>query len=177
MLTGRCAVLLLVLTALAGCASGVTVPDQHRDTKPEVRALRDYTVELSPHVKEQLPDNIKFDVAALTRAIDRSFAAHNLVATDGEFRLKIVVTDIRVRSTFSAMMWGFMAGDDHVNGDGFVSRVDGDSSMHEFKIKTSYALGGLAGGQDSTRMDWIYEEFAKKLAEYLVQKRDAKKPA
>ena len=173
----RGAVVLLILAALGGCASGITVSDQQRDTKPEVRALRDYTVELSPHVKEQLPDNIKFDVAALTRAIDHSFAAHNLIASDGDFHLKIVVTDIRVRGTFSAVMWGFMAGDDHVNGDGFVSRVDGDSSTHEFKIKTSYALGGFVGGQDSARMDWIYEEFAKKLTEHLVQKRDAKKPA
>jgi hypothetical protein len=169
--------MLLVMAVLGGCASGVTVPDGHRDSKPEVRALRDYAVELAPHAKEQLSDNVKFDIAALTRAIDRSFAAHKLVAEDGDFRLKIVITDIRVRSTFSAVMWGFMAGDDHVNGDGIVARVDDPSSTHEFKIKTSYALGGLGGGQDSMRMDWIYDEFAKKLTEYLIAKRDAKNPA
>jgi len=164
----------VVMATLAGCASGVTVPDAHRDTKPAVRALEGFSVELSPQAKAQLPSNIQFDVDALTRAMDRAFATRNLVAADGDYRLKVVITDIRVRSTFNAVMWGFMAGDDHVNGDGFIHPKGDDSRVHEFKIKTSYALGGFAGGQDSTRMDWMYEEFAKKTADYLAKKRDTR---
>ena len=29
------------------------------------------------------------------------------------------------------------------------------------KASAAYALGGLAGGQDEARMNWLYEEFAK----------------
>ena len=165
---------LVAIALLNGCASAVTVPEAHRATKPAVRALEGFTVELSPQAKEQLPANIKFDVGALNKAMDRTFAARGLVAADGDYRLKVVVTDIRVRSTFNAMMWGFMAGDDHVNGDAILSRKGDDSQVHEFQIKTSYALGGFAGGQDAARMQWMYEEFAKKVADYLVEKRDAK---
>jgi hypothetical protein len=166
---------LAMLAALGGCASSITVADADRDTKPEVRALQDFTVELDEHAKAQLPDNIKFDVVALKQALDRAFAARNLVAPDGDFMLKIDVTDVRVRGTFTAIMLGFMAGDDHVNGKGTIFRRGEETKLHEFKIKTSYALGGYAGGQDSARMSWIYEEFAKQVADYLVKKRDAKK--
>ncbi len=31
-----------------------------------------------------------------------------------------------------------------------------------------YALGGLAGGQDSPRMDWLYESFAQETANTLM---------
>ena len=27
--------------------------------------------------------------------------------------------------------------------------------MYQFKVKTSYALGGLAGGRDAMRTDWV----------------------
>ena len=32
-----------------------------------------------------------------------------------------------------------------------------------------YALGGLAGGQDSARLNWLYEEFAKLLAQEVFR--------
>jgi hypothetical protein len=68
-----------------------------------------------------------------------------------------------------------MAGDDHLNGDSILLRKDEDRPIYEFKVKTSYALGGFAGGQDALRMDWLYEEFSKKVADKLVALRDAKK--
>jgi len=56
-------------------------------------------------------------------------------------------------------MWGFMAGDDHIVGA--VSLVgDTAAPRHTFKVSASYALGGLAG-MNETRMGWLYEEFAK----------------
>ncbi|MBI3044616.1 MAG: hypothetical protein HYY78_17500 [Betaproteobacteria bacterium] len=33
--------------------------------------------------------------------------------------------------------------------------------LNQFEVSASYALGGLAGGQDEARMGWLYEEFAK----------------
>ena len=66
-----------------------------------------------------------------------------------------VITDIRVRSTFNAFMWGFMAGDDHIVGD--VSLIgDKGEPRHTFKISASYALGGFAG-MNETRMGWPFQ--------------------
>ncbi len=35
------------------------------------------------------------------------------------------------------------------------------AEIDRFEVGASYALGGLAGGQDSARMGWLYEKFAE----------------
>jgi Domain of unknown function (DUF4410) len=166
--------ILIVLSLLSACASQVVETDTATATKPIVKALESFSVELSPKAKQQLADDVKFDVNALYKKLELTLANRQLIAADGDFRLKVVVTDVRVRGTFSAVMWGFMAGDDHLNGDSILLRKEGDESVYQFKVKTSYALGGWAGGQDAMRMDWLYEEFSKKIADKLVALRDAK---
>jgi hypothetical protein len=167
--------IVVVLSLLAACASQVVEPDAAGKSKPTVKALESFSVELSPKAKEQLADDVKFDTNALHKKLELALNNKNLVAADGDFRLKVVVTDVRVRGTFSAVMFGFMAGDDHLNGESILLRKEGDEQVYEFKVKTSYALGGWAGGQDAMRMDWLYEEFSKKIAERLASLRDAKK--
>jgi hypothetical protein len=66
-------------------------------------------------------------------------------------------------------MFGFMAGDDRIKGDVIVRGPNG-VAQQQFTISTSYALGGIAGGQDSARMDWLYESFAKRVLEELTGK-------
>ena len=91
--------------------------------------------------------------------IERNLEASGLIDAASLRMVKVVVTDIRVRSTFNAFMWGFMAGDDHIVGDVSIMDVKGEP-QHTFKVSASYALGGFAG-MNETRMGWLYEEFAK----------------
>jgi hypothetical protein len=70
-------------------------------------------------------------------------------------------------------MWGFMAGTDQLNGTATLTRLDGRPAG-SFKVGTSYGLGGFGGGQDSSRLAWLYEEFAKLLTQELVALRDQK---
>ena len=128
---------------------------------------------MSPSSKTQLADNLKFELSTLQAMIGRSLESKNLIAADGDFKLVVVVDDIHVRGTFSAIMFGFMAGDDHLDGTATLLRSDG-RKVDDFGVKASYALGGIAGGQDSVRISWLYEEFAKLLTEELVARRDAK---
>ena len=93
------------------------------------------------------------------------------MSPDGDYRLKVVVNDIRVRSTFNAVMWGFMAGNDHLTGDAVVLNLAGEP-VYDFEASASYALGGFGGGQDSSRMNWLYEEFSEIIADELVQKKE-----
>jgi len=167
--------ILIVLSFLAACASQVVVPDAATTREPSVKALESFSVELSPKAKQQLADDVKFDTNTLSKKLELALKNKGLIAPDGDFRLKVLVTDVRVRGTFSAVMFGFMAGDDHLNGDSVLQRKEGDESVYQFKVKTSYALGGIAGGQDAMRMDWLYEEFSKQIADKLVALRDAKK--
>lgn len=38
-----------------------------------------------------------------------------------------------------------------------------------FVVSSCYALGGLAGGQDSMRMSWLYEKFAEETVKELTK--------
>lgn len=160
------------LVALAGCSSQVKRPDIADKSKPVVKALHSFVVEMTPEAKQQLAANVKFNKEELSDTLERTLDSRGLIAPDGDFSLKVLVKDIRVRSTFSAMMWGFMAGDDHLQGDAIVMSRDGEP-VYTFGVKASYALGGIGGGQDSTRMNWLYEEFSEQIAEELVAQRSA----
>lgn len=163
----------VVAIGLSACASQVTRNESSAAREP-VRALVSFDVTMSAQAKSQLSDNLKFDPEALRTTIQRTLESKNLVAADGDFDLKVVIDDIRVRGTFSAIMFGFMAGDDHLNGTATIVRRDG-KDMGSFGIKTSWAFGGIAGGQDTARLSWLYEEFAKSLAAELVALRDARR--
>jgi len=167
----RSVVFLVSLFAIVGCSSTVTRPDDADTSRPVVKALQDFTVEMSPDAKMLLADNIKFDMHALRATLQRTLEVNNLIAPNGDYRLKVVVNDIRVRSTFNAMMWGFMAGNDHLRGDATILNLAGEP-VYEFGASASYALGGWGGGQDSARMDWLYEKFSEMIAdELLIQKQ------
>ena len=160
--------------ALSACASQVTRTEPAGTPREPVRALVSFDVTMSPSSTAQLSDNLKFDLDALRAMIQRTLDSKNLIAPDGDFVLKVAVDDIRTRSTFTAIMFGFMAGDDHLNGTATLLARDG-KPVGSFGVKVSYALGGIAGGQDTARLSWLYEEFAKKLTDELVERRDGKR--
>lgn len=163
----------LVLATLAGCASQVTRTPESMAAREPVRALTSFEIAISPAVKASMDaaETQKFDVAAFRAVIQRTLDAARLMAPDGDFKLTVTVDELRVRSTFNAIMWGFMAGSDTLNGTATLTRLDGRPAG-SFKVGTSYALGGFAGGQDNSRVVWLYEEFAKLLTKELVALRD-----
>ncbi len=167
----RLLILTLSLLAFAGCSSGVTRPDDKSTAMPEIRALQGFTIELSAEAEVQLADNVKFDIETLRATLARTLESRNLIAPDGSYRLRVVVNDIRVRSTFNAVVWGFMAGNDHLRGNATVQNL-ADEPVYEFGASASYALGGFGGGQDSSRINWLYEKFSEMIADELQGKRD-----
>ncbi|MDN7889834.1 DUF4410 domain-containing protein [Burkholderia cepacia] len=164
------ALALVTIGFLSGCASSVTrdasdpagaavtASTMKFGTKPVV-----VKVTLDNTAQEALKDNLKFDAKKLQEKIESALDARKLLAkadsTDA-MHLNVEVNGIRVRSSFSAVMFGFMAGNDHV--DGTVTLVDADNhQIDRFKVSASYALGGIAGGMDDTRMSWLYEKFTE----------------
>jgi len=169
----RLSTVLLVLSLLvvAGCSSQVTRPEVAGEALPVARTLQDFTVEMSPGAKATLADNVKFDINALQVTLQRTLDGKGLLSPVGDYRLKVVVNSIRVRSTFNAVMWGFMAGNDHLRGDVTVLDLAG-REVYSFEVSASYALGGLGGGQDASRMNWLYEEFSEMVAGELLGKQN-----
>jgi hypothetical protein len=158
--------ILLALAAIAilsACASGVTRMDgsaDNVDTKSFVPAVKSINLWLNDDAKKLVSDNLKFNQDTLRSTVERALQAQNLVKPESVQSLEIEITGFRVRSNFSAVMFGFMAGNDNV--EGVVTIKDGSGKIiKKSKVSASYALGGFAGGQDDARMGWLYEEFAK----------------
>lgn len=157
--------ILFVLT-LAGCASAVSRPSDSR-AAPQISSERIGSVEvrLGPEAQKKVADNPGFSTNALASAIRQQIDQRNMLDSRSATVLDVEVTDFRVRSTAAAVLFGFMAGNDNVSGEVRMRGPNGDPAP--FAVTASYALGGLAGGQDGSRMGWLYEEFAKLVATEL----------
>jgi hypothetical protein len=167
---------LLTITALAGCSSGVERAAHTQFQAPQFDDLGEQAggldVKLSREAKDDATDNLKFNKGDLEATIRRDLEINNLLAAQydsGLPTIEVTVTSVRVRSSFSAIMFGFMAGDDHIDGDVVVRAADGNV-LQKFSVSASYALGGFAGGQDSSRLSWLYETFAEHVAQELTGK-------
>jgi hypothetical protein len=163
--TLKMAFALMLAMVLSACASGVTrmeasaSPTAAAATKidPSVKTINLW---LNENAKKLVADNLKFNPDTLKNTVERALQAQNMVKADAGQSMDIEVTSFRVRSNFSAVMFGFMAGNDNV--EGIVSIKDAEGKViKKGKISAAYALGGFAGGQDEARMGWLYEEFAK----------------
>jgi len=159
---------LVMIVLLTGCSANVT-----RDAGSEKTAvslsdlkLKEVKVVLSSKAKGRLAKNLKFDQRKLVDYVKRALEANDLLNETSTSQLEIKVLDMRVRSNFSAVMFGFFAGADFISGDIIVKDSE-QSVLDKFTVKVSYALGGLAGGMDGTRMDWLYESFANKVIEEM----------
>lgn len=160
------AALVLALTACAGGVKQTSVENkQYLTTQP----ARQVSINLNDEAKQKLAENLKFNQVALLDHVKRALTAQNLLdeqKADAKNTVEIVIKDFRVRSNFSAVMFGFMAGNDSITGD-VVLRDAAGKEVNKFEVSASYALGGLAGGQDETRMSWLYEKFAELTVENL----------
>lgn len=151
--------LALVCVLTTACASSV---QRRQDTivylyGGEKFSKVDLTVD--PTATKDPEDLVRFDNKKFQETIERNLEANGLIDKASLSMVKVVITDIRFRSTFNAFMWGFMAGDDHIVGD--VSLIgDNGETRYTFKVSASYALGGFAG-MNETRMGWLFEEFSK----------------
>ena len=170
-LKAKIAGLFFVSVLLIGCASQVTKPT---DTpKPEVRALRTVTLEYSPQAVRKVADDVEFGMDAFEAVLMEALESRQLIASDGDFDLNVLISEVRIRGTGSAVWLGFLAGDDHITGDVIVLNREGEE-VYTYNANASYALGGFAGGDDATRVKWLYEKFSEIVADELREKRDEK---
>lgn len=146
--------------ALIGCAGTV----KHQGPVPtgaeqKVQGLSKLSLALSPKAQADLESNKGFNQEELTRRIQDRLQAKGLVTQGVNQYVDVVVNDVRVRSAFTAIMFGFMAGDDHIKGRVRLM-TESQQELRAFDVSASYAFGGFAGGQDGTRMKWLYDKFS-----------------
>ena len=164
----------LLLLLVVGCASKVSrinMPTVTGSAWSQQNPLGNLALVMTETGKDSIRENLKFDPKILRDHVERALSANSLLVEDIESRLPqilVEVKEVRVRSNFSAVMWGFMAGNDHITGD-IVIQDNNGSELDRFEVSVSYALGGLAGGMDSARMGWLYETFAEETVKELTK--------
>jgi hypothetical protein len=158
--------LLATVALLGGCASGVVRMDApaagagSASATPISGQIKSVNLFLNEDAKKLVADNLKFNQDTLRSMVERALSAQNLIKAESAETMDIEITGFRTRSNFSAIMFGFMAGNDNVEGIVTIKDASG-KVLKRAKVSASYALGGLAGGQDDARMSWLYESFAK----------------
>lgn len=161
-----------LLGLLISCSSKIQRPQEN--TGYEYTGEKYGQVELLVNNKatDDLNDRVRFDDNKLERMIQKKLEVAGLINEDSVCKVKIEITDIRIRSSFNAFMWGVMAGDDHVVGDVTLLGED-EKPIYKFNVSASYALGGFAG-MNETRMSWLFEEFSELTLKEIISKKTAK---
>ena len=156
------------LLLLTGCAATIKQDARVNGDVSRLEGVTQVVALMSPDAAKQQVDNPQFNREELATRLRYRLEAKGLTAPSATHRVEIVVTDIRVRGAFAAIMFGFMAGDDHVTGR--VRVLDaGGRALRSFEIHATYAFGGVAGGQDGLRMNWMYDKFTDLAEAELVK--------
>jgi hypothetical protein len=148
------------VSIFAGCASGVKQTAGDEAMKLTSSKVTDVQIKLTDEAKKLVTDNANFSVTGLKAAIEDQLKALDLLKPDAAQVMEITLKSFRARSAFSAIAFGFMAGNDNIVGVMTVKDASG-KVLKSSEINASYALGGIAGGMTDTRMGWLYGEFAK----------------
>jgi hypothetical protein len=143
---------------LTACASSVKRPDSAAGYRYDGSKFCSVELTVSNDATKDPNDRVRFDDKALRDMIQRKMEVSGIVDENSSKKVSVEITDIRVRSSFNAFMWGFMAGDDHILGNVTLTGDDG-KPLHTFNVSASYALGGFAG-MNETRMSWLFEKFS-----------------
>lgn len=155
--------LALATVLVARCSSGVV------RTGNLIRAIR---ISFTPQAQQDLADNLKLSQNTLLDMIKRALQARNLLDASSpraSREIEVVMTSIRIPSSFNAFMFGFMAGADSLQGDVMVRDIS-SRELDRFSVYAGYALGGLAGANDDAGMGRLYEHFAQLTVQNLLGK-------
>lgn len=151
--------LLAAVLWLAGCAGTIQRETQGGAHRIENARYSAVDVVLTDDGRREAADNPLFNVRELGDYVRRRLEGRDLLDVQGTHRVEVSIQHVRVRSALSAVMLGVMAGADLI--EGYVRVYDQRGrQVHGYKVNASYALGGFAGGQDSTRLGWLYDKFS-----------------
>ena len=158
---------IFLLVTCISCSSKVQRPQEHSNYKYSGEKYANVELIVSKKASEDPDDIVRFDDKKLRDMIEKKLAVSGLIEEASNNKVKVEITDIRIRSSFNAFMWGVMAGDDHITGDVSLIREDG-KYICKFQVYASYALGGFAG-MNETRMSWLFERFSELTLEEIVK--------
>jgi Domain of unknown function (DUF4410) len=164
---------LAALVLMAACSSNVRMGTSSRYAYTGEK-YSNVVVVLSDAVANNKDKAYRAEDLALDQHIIAALKASNLYDEKSPSSIKVTINSIRIRNTFNAVMFGFMAGSDNI--DGVVLLLDEQQKPRtDFDIKASYSLGGIGGGQSGTRLGWLRDKFAELTVNTILGKTDQAK--
>ena len=162
-------ILLICIIFLTACASSVKRIGDFSNYEYTGQKFNKINVSLSPEAQEKYRGYL-FNADKLSWAVQSQIRAKGLFSDLSQNLIEVVITHVRIRSSFIATQVGIMAGADRLEGDVFVKNAEG-KVLNSFRIAASYALGGRIGGNDDIRMNWLYDKFAELTVKNILGKR------
>ena len=154
---------LALMVVLSACSSTVKDLSEGPSYKYNGEKFTNITVVDSGAI---INDEGAFNKKTLEKSIQEALVKASLVDEKSDLSVLVDMKNVNIRSQGAAMVLGFLAGSDSLEGTVSLVKPDG-SLLDKFGIKASYSAGGLIGGLDSARMDWLYDQFAKLTAENI----------
>ena len=149
-------------TAIIGCAGKVQSSESF---------VADEHISVSIRSVEIDSGNIsagEFNSRGLRPVIKLALHESGLWSPDGAHILEVQLINAKFRSAGTAIMMGFMAGNDQV--DSRVKLKNSQKTLKQFDVRASYGFGGLIGGQDEIRSEWFHKKLAELIVEELKKK-------
>lgn len=168
----RLILVVMGLALLTACGSSMTRPDDSPALNLKGQQFKSVDVKVATEMREKFSGNSIFKETVLRENILRLLRVNKFVPnlgdeTNGEYVLEVTVINGRIRSNFSAVFWGVMAGPDLLDGEVSVKKTTGEF-VGRFRVNANYAFGGAAGGKEQVRMNWLYDAFAKQVVAGLL---------
>ncbi len=163
---------ILFISFFSGCASNSALKAQYDDYRYSGEKYGKVIVIQSDKVSADSKKGIRIEEMDLESRIVAELKSSDLYDDTENNTVKVLINSIYIRNAFNAIMFGFMAGADNI--DGTVTIFKGDMELASFDIKASYALGGLGGGQNVSRLGWLSNKFAELTTKTILGKSDDK---
>jgi len=155
-----------IVLITSSCGSVVTRQPSNESGRKQaiINEIGDVSISIAPEAYEQVSEYEKFSTDDLRRSVVTELAKRNVLIVDPELpKMKVEVTNFRVRSGAAAVIFGVLAGRDNLAANITILSVEGNE-MDNFEVSTSYMWGGYLGGSYD-RVSYLYNSFAKNLAD------------
>jgi len=162
-------VTVLCIGLVTGCAGSAALQSQHAGYQYQGEKYGRVVVTQSAAVANDSRKGVRLEEMALDTKIVTELKAAGAFDSASPNSVGVLINSIHIRNTFNAMVFGFMAGADNINGT--VTLKKGDRDLARFDVTASYALGGAVGGINSTRLGWLSERFAEETVNIILGRK------
>lgn len=157
---------LLLALSLSACVSGVQ-RDPTGSWRYAGQRFGALAVEMSDTARDKLKDDAEPESQRLARTIERALQERGLIDRASDYRVRIELTELRVRSTFWAFLLSFVSGSDRIAGHVTLEAQTG-RCLDRFTISAANAFAGWITPPARTRAQWLYDEFAHLTVESIL---------